>query len=765
MGGKSSQTIGFHYLFSILFGLGRSAINDLREIRVGDKTAWTGPLCDTAVQAIKSPNLFNGEKGEGGIQGPFRLFFGKQDQVLPGAGSADCGSTGPLSGNQTLPDVKATINSESPVPISEFRGVQTLWFDGLISSMNPYPKDWAFRVRRYSAGWYNNDCWYPVKAAIFMADGHVHAMNPAHIIYQCLTDPIWGRGLPTSLIDENSFIYAANTLCNEGFGLCLPWMRKEELDQFLGIVLDYIDGLMFPDPETGKMVLRLLRNDYDPAALPLFDPSSGLLDITDDESSSQDEIFNEMIGQGFDPITKTQFTVRVHNIAHRQSQGSSNPETRDLSGIPTRDLMGRVLQRDIKKMCSGLKKYVVVLDRSAWKIRPGTPFKVTDTRRGIAQVVLRAVEITDQSFKDGKITIKCTEDVFGLPATSYVTSNDTSWTPPPQAAAPAAAQAIYEANYRDVMRQAGEGNASAMADTAALFGVCALSPHAAMRQFDLDSKADGEANYTVTSGSFTGAATLVDSITILQTVFAITGDSDWPEDIVGEAIVIDNEQMAVAAYDTATKTLTVKRGVADTVPVAHLAAASVWAIDDDFVSDARTYAAGEDVTALVLTRTYSDLLDTADAVPLHLHLAGRFGRPYPPAQVTVDGLEALTLQGVHSTPAINWVHRDRVLQADQLVGYTEGPVGPEAGTTYNIRIYDASSNVLLRTVPGLASGPWTYDGTMQTADGSPNAVYVELESSRDGLSSYQHYRFLVRLNALLIDSDLVLIDGATVELS
>ena len=92
MGGKGGETIGYHYLFDILFGLCRGPINDLRTIMVADKIAWEGPLCDGDCQAIDKPDLFGGEKKEGGIQGPFRLFFGGPDQELPGACSANCGS-------------------------------------------------------------------------------------------------------------------------------------------------------------------------------------------------------------------------------------------------------------------------------------------------------------------------------------------------------------------------------------------------------------------------------------------------------------------------------------------------------------------------------------------------------------------------------------------------------------------------------------------------------------------------------------------------
>lgn len=743
--GKGGNTIGFHYGFDILFGIGRGPVNEIPSIMVADKIAWQGDGCSADVYGINSPDLFGGEKKEGGIQGPFRIFFGGDDQVLPGDGFVDCGSSGPWKGVQKLPAIKPEIGGL----ISEFRGTTMLWYSGLISSLNPYPKPWSFRVRRYSAGWYGGECWYPAKSVIFMADGAVHAMNPAHIIYQCLTDPLWGRGLPKALINENSFIYAANRLCAEGFGLCFAWQRKEEVDQFIGIIQDYIDAALYPDPETGKMTIRLLRDDFLTDDLPLFTPSSGLIDITEDDASSQDEIYNEMIGQGFDPITKEPFTVRVHNLAARQSQGSPNPEQRDLSGAPTRELLGRILQRDLKKFCSGLKKYTIVLDRSGWRIRPGMPFRVQDTRRGIGQVVLRAVEIADQSFRDGRVTIKCTEDVFKLPDTAYVTTGGSTWTPPAQDAAPPTASRLLEAGYRDILLRRGTTETQGLDPTSAYIGVVAVSPDPVMYQYDLISRAAGEPDFATSSGSFTGAATLVNPITPLQAIFEITGETDFPEDLAGTAVTVNDEQMGVVSYDSATHMLTVKRGVADTIPQDHAAASTLWTTDDDMTSDQRSYLAGETVEAEVLTRTASDLLDPADGELLSLAMVGRHALPYPPGDVQVDGesIYAMALGETHAEPVVTWAHRDRLLEEDQLVGHAESGVGPEAGTTYTVRVYDAlgDPDTPVRTDSGIVGNTWTYDAAMRAADGSPQKIFIELESERDGLASYQHYRFRVTI--------------------
>lgn len=756
MGGKGGQTVGYHYLFSILFGLGRGPVNELVEIKVGDKTAWGGHLCSPNPQAINAPNLFGGRDKEGGIQGPFRLQMGAADQVLPGPEQVNVGafagtafskvSGGPMGGTQTLPGVKESIGGR----VSDMRGWLTLWFDGLISSMNPYPKDWAFRVRRYSAGWHNDDPWYPIKSVIFLAGGKIHAMNGAHIVYECLTNPVWGRGLDRSKLNENSFIYAANTLCDEAFGLCIPWRRQEDIDPFIQRVLDHIGGVLYEDPETGQETLRLIRGDYNPDDLPVFTPSTGLVSIEEDDSSSQDTAFNEIIGTGHDPITNEDFQVRVHNLAARHSAGAPNADQKDYKGIPTKDLLLRKLQGDLRVHVAGLKKLVLTLDRRGWKIRPGMPFRIQDPRRGIADMIVRAGEIEDRSFRDGRVKVKVMEDVYGLPDTSFVTPVESSWQPPATEAAPAAAERLIEAGYRDIFLRFGDTVADGLDPTDAYIGQLAAAPNTTTYNFDLASRAQGEPEYQLGgTGSFTGTALLAADIGPLDTVFTVSDAMSLDESNIGQAILVDDEMMALVDYDPATLTATVARGVADTLPAAHLTGARIWTSDDDLISDQRSYSEGETVETLVLTRTASDVLTPAEATVNTVTLIARQTRPYPPGNFQVDGEMALALDSSeHPEPVLTWAHRDRITQEDALVAHGDASVGPEAGTTYNIRLYNKDTpDVLLREVLGVADATWTYDAATQALDGDPVAVYIELESERDGIASWQKYRVLVWLKS------------------
>lgn len=742
--GAKKQTIGFRYMMSILSGICRGPINEFVEIKAGEKQAWTGRVTGNSLNMINKVALFGGETKEGGIQGPFGLFMGAEDQVLPGAMTIEnfpaYGLTKGVS--LTLPDVRTSIGAER---LPEFRGVVTLWFSGLIAAMNPYVKEWRFRVRRWNAGWWQDNPWYPEKAAIILADGQIKAMNASHIVYECCTNPLWGRGLPASELDENSFIYAANTLCNEGFGLCIAWYRKEDIDVFLQKVCDLVGGVVYTDRESGLVTFRLIRDDYVKADLPHFTKTNGLVEVTEDDSGASDRAANEVIGTSVDPITNQPIQVRAQNLAAFQSQQSVSSLDQDYKGVPTKQLLARVVTRDMRANALGLKKYTLEMDRKAWRVAPGMPFRVSDPQKNINDVVMRAGEIDDGDMINGRITIKAVMDVFGLPDNTYLEFVESDWSPPGGDALPAYEERLIEAGYRDVLRVAGADQAQALAPDDAFIGQMAATPDGSSYQYDLATKAEGEPAYEVqNTGGFTGLAHLVANITAIQTTFEIADLREFGEDNVGEALMLDDEVLRLDAVDLDASTITVTRGVADTIPQPHLAGATVWTLDEDLVDDGRQYAEGETVNAKVLTRASSGILALEDADEQTVELIGRQGRPYPPANVKVDGV-GIFASGVASLePVITWVSRNRITQADQLVGHFDAAVAGEVGQTYTIRVYDAAHpTVVLRLVEGLTVFTWTYDAAMQVEDGDPEAVIFQLESVRDGITSWQHYNFYV----------------------
>lgn len=510
--GGGPQVIGYRYLFGIHMGIGRGPVDELCEIKVGDRTAWRGSVTENSSISVDAYNLFGGEKKEGGIQGTLEVMMGGPAQVAPTGLRGLFGANVPAavtvagapSGNGvyargTAVDGRVTysaniagllwqINQDgfgrwqifagsavyrcantpsvpeqgtgwasisyttggfnyetnqydlielaTPLPglsvvanyslVPGFRGMFTAFFDGIISMNNPYPKPWKFRVRRTTKGW-DGPVWQPGLATITMGD--IKAMNPAHIIYECLTNRQWGRGLARERLDDAAFTAVATSLVSEGFGLCLRWNRSDAIESFVQGILNHIGGAMFTSRSSGLITLRLIRGGYDINTLPHFTPETGLLDVSDSAVASTS--VNEIQVTYRDPITDAEQSVKVSNLGALQAAGGAvNSIAKDYKGIPTAELANRVAQRDLRASSVNLRKFSVTLDRRGRSIEPASVFLISDPARGISPTPVRAGQIQDGTLTDGKITIAAVQDVFELPQVSWSVDVPSTWVPP-----------------------------------------------------------------------------------------------------------------------------------------------------------------------------------------------------------------------------------------------------------------------------------------------------------------------------------------------
>ncbi|WP_182212438.1 hypothetical protein [Stenotrophomonas acidaminiphila] len=146
MGGKSGgTTVGYWYELAIHFGLGIGPFDAYLEFRGGDKTAWSGSATHSQSIQINAPNLWGGEKDQGGIVGTLDLMFGEVDQ-------------------QPSARLAAIFGPQQPA----WRGLATAVFAGKYGAMNPYPQPASHKICRIKAGWDEPGCWYPEKAVIPM---------------------------------------------------------------------------------------------------------------------------------------------------------------------------------------------------------------------------------------------------------------------------------------------------------------------------------------------------------------------------------------------------------------------------------------------------------------------------------------------------------------------------------------------------------------------------------------------------------------------
>jgi hypothetical protein len=733
MGGGKTTTVGYWYSFAIHMGASRGPINLLRHIKVGGISAWTGE-CDTNGDfPIEQQDLFGGETKEGGIQGTFGVYLGQTGQMF-----------------STL--FKSLMGGLVP----EFRGTTTFTFRGRIAANNPYPKPWEFRIARWDAGWDLDDAnpartgpWYANKARVMLDDGRggqIFAMNPAHILYECFTNRLWGRGLDPTDLDEDSFVSAANTLCAEGFGLCLKWTRQGDLNEFINSVLNHIGAIRFTDNETGKIGIRLIRADYNPDSLVVFDYNSGLLSIEEDETGGGDSAFSEVIVNYVDAATGEDASTRAQSLALMQSLGDVASTTAAYPGLPTASLAQRVATRDLNQQGAFLKRFKVTLDRRAWKLSRGMVFKITAADRGLVSVILRVGAVEDTDLKDGRINVTAIEDVFGLPETGYtIPELPGAWTPPDNTAFEVGVSRLEETTYREIARNLSPADLATVEDDDGGLAILASPPTGTSINYDLATSATGETMTVRGTGDWTPNALSLDALGHYDTIVSFAASADLSGILPDTAALIDDETVAVLAVDNDTKQITIARGVVDTIPATHSAGARVWFFEDAVGSDDRTYATTEIIDVKLLTRTPSDLLTLDEATASSITMASRQVRPYPPGDLKVNGTpfgDFVTDEEVATGDVVlTWEDRDRVLQADQLVPHEDGSVGPEAGTTYTVRVYDGAT--LLRTASGITGKTWTYDGTMISSDGEPTEPKwtFRVKSVRDGFDSWQEYVF------------------------
>jgi len=151
-----------------------------------------------------------------------------------------------------------------------------------------------------------------------------------------------------------------------------------------------------------------------------------------------------------------------------------------------------------------------------------------------------------------------------------------------------------------------------------------------------------------------------------------------------------DEIVRVDEIDTGAETMTLARGCADTPPIYHAANERIWFIGDWYGADNKEYASSEVVQAKALTRTGADQIAEGLAPTATVTMASRQARPYSPGKLRVTD-DLVTDAAYPATAvgelAVTWTHRDRLLQADQLVPEGDSSIGPEAGVSYTVRYY------------------------------------------------------------------------------
>lgn len=743
MGGSKYQTVGFRYFMGTHMAVCHGPVTEVNQIYVGQRSLEITTRTGNSTLNVNKAELFGGDRKEGGIVATIDFEFGAAAQTVNAYLDTQFGAETPAFRGVTCLVVRENSSADA-IYRSSGGG-------GYMAAMSPYPKPWAIEVTDIPGGTFNS--------AKQIVDG---VANGGHIIYDCLTSTDWGMGVLTTGIDEPSFIAVTDQLFAENFGLSIIYAQQSSMQEFINHVLDHINGIMYTDRKTGKFVLRLMRSQCVSTEIPVFDELN-VISLISFERPSFAEMVNEVTVVYRKRSEFEDSSVTLQDLASVQAQGAIVSQTLQYPGIDNEELAGRIASRDLNSLSTPLARAKLVLNREAWSLNPGDTFVFSWAAYGISLMVLRVLAVNYGTFESGVVMVETVEDIFNMPNTSYVDPNDTGWVDEVGPAVPSPNTKSFELPYFGVQTTFEQADIDALLGDTALVQVVAENPPVATIQQQLWSRLDGGTYEFATEGGFTPSCTLAGALD-RETKLTIAYNSLSGGEaaiVIGGYAYLDDEVLRVDAIDTGAGTLDLGRGFLDSIPVAHSGGSRIYFADNNDTVDPTSYTVTDIVESKVLPQTSVDLLDIGSAIEISITTVGRRIKPYPPAQVKIDGgYFPATLQA--DDVDVSWKHQDRTQQLVPLNGtdWFETAIGAaESGVLYDVRYYNDDTSTLLNTdasVAGLTS-------SFSPLTGGFN-FRVEIDAIRDASETnfvtFSHVFFYTRLGEHTGTGTLVASDSA-----
>jgi hypothetical protein len=580
-------------------------------------------------------------------------------------------------------------------------------------------------------------------------------MNPAHILRELLISPDTG-GSGVAEDAGLSFAAAAQTLYDEKFGISLAWGNTADRESFKNEVEKHIDAKTFIDRRTGKWEIKLIRNDYVFANLPVFDRSN-VVSWSNMNFPEAHTLINQLTVVFNDPSKDAKTSITVGNPARiLQADSRIISNKIEYRGINRLDLGAQIASRDLAAQSSPLLRGEFVTTYLPTDLNLGSPIVINNAKLKIVNKVVRIVEIIDGNITDNSTRVKFLEDKFNI--TNQTTFDFEEPIDTSNSVEPVYLSMVEETPYLTGYETLGEETFTTANTNDSLMGLLQISagaPNQTSTEVNI-WRDNEEIETTPFSPAAVSLGPLSDRADHVKVV--IVSFDDLSTLSVGTKTWIDGERVSlvlVEAGNTAISTdywypvlaipttgtvytITVSRGILDTSPKYHYETTPVlfYEFTDAVIDDLQT--SGDVLSVQLQTIASGGVLPItyADAIPITFQSRGL--RPYPPGDIKMDAAYASSPYDETSTVVVTWEHRDRL--ALTLLNHTEaGPASPEAGTTYDVYAWalDLSGDKIeppfLETNVGSVK-TYSFDTSLVPV-GEWAGVHFEVRSLRDALQS------------------------------
>lgn len=691
----------------------------LHKIWCEKKTLFTYPgagLTGPNDVTIDKPGLFGGKDRGGGFVGTARFYDGDFDQ-----------------------EVNTYLQNRLGSDVPGYNGICHIVFQHPYIGMSANLRPLSFELSRYP----NN---------LGLAAGIIDVgddINPMEVIYDILTEGWAFCDVDSGDIDTTNFQLLASTLASEGNGMSIAVQSRSVARDVVEEVLRQIDGVLYQDPETGKITGKLIRDDYVIGDLPVFDESN-VRDIRSFSRSSWGETKN---------VVRVVYTNRDRNyedgaalfqdMANINMQGGIKSATFNFPGCMTDALALQLAAREGSQIGVPLFQSQLEINREAATLRPGSPFVLNWTEyNGLSQLVMRVQKYDLGELVNGRVVIDVTQDKFGVSSTVF-SIEDSGWTEEDRTAVDITDYLLFEAPYWILQRIE---DLTIFDDSCWLWLVARRPDY--MEGYNFITSEDSftnEETYDLNAVPFPNTAELHEAVyfnqgqeegllskVVIRSLDPDDGSFLKNTDINGirddgeNMIVINGEIMCYTTFadngDGTYDLQDVRRALLDTQFEDHADGDIVYFLDGiDQLSENSHPDSGLVIQYYLLSFSDQDEQEIPDGVFFAITPNQRYDRPHPPDRVTVDGLRAPIEIINETTLTISWRERDRANEQNRLV--SDSTDTPEVGTTYKVRFL--MDDVEQQEVTGVSAPPQDLTGCFGHGAGR-----VEVDSNRGGLDSW-----------------------------
>lgn len=709
--------VGHEYFIGLQLGLALGP-NTLHTIWSDKDILWSGNASGVSAININLPDLYGGKEKGGGFVGTLRFYTGDFAQGVNAY-------------------VEGKIGAGA---VPAYRGKSVLVFEKVNIGEQNSLRQLSLELSRYTNG-------------LALAGGMNQIgddLNPMEVLFQVFTLEWGGLDVPISMIDTDSWKECAETLYNEQNGMSVVISTPNGGKEVASEVLRQVDGILYSNVQTGKIVAKLIRNDYEIEDLPVFDESN-IIAIRKFTSKLWEDTINQVRVTYTDRSKKYEKgSAFEQDMANIHAQERVRSITNSYPGVNVGILATKLAKRDLAQGSIPLLSAEIEMNREGQALKPGDVFVWAWDAYDIAQSVLRVRKFDLGALTDNRIVVECSQDEFAVRNTLFEAPDGegSSAELPNDPAIASTKRFVLEGAYWFAQAagfSVGEGSSFVM--------VSAKAPTAS-EEYDVYTSDDAGASYDPSEEGIVYAPygdlnTAIDASTGLDDgIFGsitITTSSDEIVSVTADQIAsgaslfyIGSELFAhQGVVDNGDGTLTLqncRRALLDTVPAAHIVGAGVFfmagdtIVDDLFPNDAA-------LRVKVTPRTFSQALDVATAPYDSVTLKARPARPLRPARVQFDGGTVLAPPAVGTgSKTVTWANRSRLSPTILHVADATNEFEPGQQTVFRFRLNGGAWTEAL-----IAPGETSY--TFDAAAGGGDTVDYEIYSTRDGLDSFSRWTF------------------------